>query len=166
MPRSYASSSSRIDRSAVCYALVLVQMLAASSIAAQDPGPEGGPFWEMSATPVSPRVTGTMIRQVDERTIRLGNSNPAGWSIEFRAQHPLQAYRFYASDNRTGNIDVVVRAPDDTCATDTANVRAVLQVATLDGPAPQGFGTISGACFGAAAPGVGLNVSFTVLPPR
>ena len=166
MPRSYASCSSRIDRSAGGYAPVVLLLLVPVSVAAQDPGAEGGPFWEMTATAVSPRVTGTSIRQVDGQTIRLGDSTPAGWTIEFRVQSPLQAYRFYASDNQTGSVDVVVRAPDTTCATGSGDVRAVLQVAALDGLAPQGFATISGRCFGAAAPGVGLNVSFTVLPPR
>ena len=145
---------------------VLCALAAVLPASAQTPGSEGGPFWELSATSVSPRVTGTSIRRVDERTISLGDSTPAGWTVELHAESPFQPYSFYASDNRTGAIDVIVRRPGDTCTTATQGVRAVLQTATLDGPAPQGFGTMSGPCFGAAAPGIGLNITFTVQPPR
>lgn len=134
---------------------------------AQAPPVEGGPFWELAATEVTPMITGTAIEQVDRRTIRLGDSTPAGWSVEFVAQEAFQPFGFHASDNQTGRITAIVYGPDGSCAANGENsVRAVLQIASLDDPAPQGFATISGECFGASAPGAAFNVSFTVLPGR
>jgi len=149
-------------------ALTALLLTAGSSgIGAQEPGPEGGPFWELAATSVSPKVTGTSIELVDQRTIRLGNSSPEGWSITFVADEAFQPFGFHASDNRSGRIRAEVKGPSGTCAaTGETATRAVLQVAGLDDSAPQGYGTIAGECFGAPAPGVSLTVSFMVAPSR
>lgn len=135
------------------------------SAVAPDPGARGGPFWEMAATVVTPKVTGTAIEHVDERTIRLHDSAPAGWSVEFVADEGFQPFGIHASDNKTGRISAVVSGPRGSCATDgESSVRAQLQIASLDAPAPQGFGTIAGECIGAAAPGISLAASFIVAP--
>lgn len=154
------------ESSTLALSIVLPTILTVSALA-QAPPDAGGPFWELAATAVTPKVVGTAIEQVDSHTIRLGDSTPAGWSVEFVAEEAFQPFGFHASDNQTGRITAIVNGPDGSCAADGENsVRAVLQIAGLNDPAPQGFATISGECFGASAPGAAFNVSFTVVPGR
>lgn len=145
-------------------ALGLAAALSAG-VAAQDPGPAGGPFWELAPTSLTPRVTGTGI-ELDGNTLRLHDSEPDGWSIAFSAEEPIQPFAFHASDNRTNRIEAVVRGPRGACtAGPESEVRAQLQVAAL-APVPQGQATIAGPCFGARSPGLTLIVVFIDAPPR
>ena len=130
------------------------------------PGAEGGPFWELAPTASTPRVTGTGIELVDGRTLRLHDSEPAGWTIVFTAEGPLQAFGFHASDNRTHRIEAIARGPGGNCAAGPeSKTRAQLQLAMLE-PVPQGQATISGPCFGAQPPGITLQVVFIDAPAR
>jgi len=144
-PSDYLLSAHGVARSAVIGLLAL----ALQATQAQGPGPDGGPFRELGATSVTPRVTGTLVEQVHERTITLG-----GWSITFTAEEALQPFGFHASDNNTGRIRAEISGPGGRClANGESATHAVLQVARLDAPGPQGYGTIAGECFGATARG-------------
>lgn len=160
-------SEQPIHRPVIRLLFVLLPALAAMTAQAQGPGPDGGPFWELAETSVTPRVTGNIVERVDERTITLGGSTPAGWSITFTGNEPLQPFGFHASDNNSGRIRADVVGPTGRCVADgESSVHAVLQLAGLDNPGPQGYGTIAGGCFGAPAPGISLSLTFVVAPPR
>jgi hypothetical protein len=159
------SMSRRTPRPLLRHLSGILLFASAAGALAQGPGPEGGPFWELAPTASTPRVTGTGI-QLDGSTLRLHDSEPAGWSIAFSAEEPIRPFAFHASDNRTNRIEAVVRGPSGACsAGPESEVRAQLQVAALE-PVPQGQATIAGPCFGARSPGLTLIVVFIDAPPR
>lgn len=131
---------------------------------------EGGPYWELGATAVTPAVTGTEVSFRDDQTIVLGSSTPEGWRFEFTADEPFAENGFYASDNVSDRVSGVLTGPDDTCsvqAGDDGNRQAIVQTATFEEQVPAGSASLTAVdCYDAPEMGRTWSVTFGILPTR
>jgi hypothetical protein len=129
--------------------------------------PTGDQAWEMTASSVTPAVTGDRVELINDSTIRLSGSTPAGWTVEFVGEQPFVSGGFYHSDDATNRMSATVSGPDQTCVVEAGvddGKQAQMNYIMLADGVPQGIASVYGTCFDLPFPGLNLGIPFGSQP--